>query len=51
MTFAIDDRPLPADCETMADVRKGVDALDAALADIAAYVHEQALQSLRTPRS
>ncbi len=26
-------------------------ALDAALADIAAYVHEQALQSLRTPRS
>jgi HPt (histidine-containing phosphotransfer) domain-containing protein len=27
------------------------DALDAALADIAAYVHEQALQSLRTPRS
>jgi HPt (histidine-containing phosphotransfer) domain-containing protein len=25
------------------------DALDAALADIAAYTHEQALQSLRTP--
>jgi HPt (histidine-containing phosphotransfer) domain-containing protein len=27
------------------------DALDAALSDIAAYVHERALQSLRTPRS
>lgn len=27
------------------------DALDAALADIAAYAHERALQSLRTPRS
>lgn len=27
------------------------DALDAALADIAAYTHEQALQSLRTPRA
>jgi HPt (histidine-containing phosphotransfer) domain-containing protein len=27
------------------------DAMDAALADIAAYVHERALQSLRTPRS
>jgi HPt (histidine-containing phosphotransfer) domain-containing protein len=27
------------------------DALEAALADIAAYVHEQALQSLRSPRS
>lgn len=27
------------------------DAMDLALADIAAYVHEQALQSLRTPRS
>lgn len=26
-------------------------SLDMALADIAAYVHEQALQSLRTPRS
>ena len=27
------------------------DALDAALADVAAYAHERALQSLRTPRS
>jgi isochorismate pyruvate lyase len=37
MTLMIDakslaeDRPLPADCETMADVRKGVDALDRTL--------------------
>ncbi|HEY3695330.1 Hpt domain-containing protein [Phenylobacterium sp.] len=27
------------------------DALDAALSDIAAYAHEQALQSLKTPRA
>ena len=27
------------------------DALDVALADVAAYAHERALQSLRTPRS
>jgi len=26
-----DDRPLPADCQTMAEVRQGVDALDRAL--------------------
>lgn len=31
MTLQTEDRPLPADCETMADVRKGVDALDRAL--------------------
>ena len=31
MIVQIDDRALPADCETMADVRKGVDALDRAL--------------------
>lgn len=31
MTLQTDERPLPADCETMADVRKGVDALDRAL--------------------
>jgi isochorismate pyruvate lyase len=31
MNLTIDDRPLPADCETMLDVRKGVDALDRAL--------------------
>ena len=31
MTLMTEDRPLPADCETMADVRKGVDVLDRAL--------------------
>ena len=31
MNITTDDRPLPADCETMLDVRKGVDALDRAL--------------------
>jgi isochorismate pyruvate lyase len=31
MTLIPEDRPLPADCETMTDVRKGVDALDRAL--------------------
>ena len=31
MNIITDDRPLPADCETMLDVRKGVDALDRAL--------------------
>jgi isochorismate pyruvate lyase len=30
-TLSIDDRPLPADCTTMAEVRQGVDALDRAL--------------------
>ncbi len=31
MNIITDDRPLPADCETILDVRKGVDALDRAL--------------------
>ncbi|RYG05367.1 MAG: chorismate mutase [Caulobacteraceae bacterium] len=31
MNITTDERPLPADCETMLDVRKGVDALDRAL--------------------
>ena len=31
MKIVVDERPLPADCETMLDVRKGVDALDRAL--------------------
>jgi isochorismate pyruvate lyase len=31
MKIIVDERPLPADCETMLDVRKGVDALDRAL--------------------
>ena len=33
-----------------ADQRSGNHALDLVLADIAAYQHEQALQSLKTPR-
>jgi len=31
MSLTTDERPSPADCQTMADVRKGVDALDRAL--------------------
>ena len=31
LSVAIDERPAPEACETMADVRKGVDALDRAL--------------------
>ena len=31
MNITTDERRLPADCETMLDVRKGVDALDRAL--------------------
>ena len=31
MNVTIDERPLPADCTTMAEVRQGVDALDRAL--------------------
>ena len=31
MSPKIDERPLPADCTTMAEVRQGVDALDRAL--------------------
>ncbi len=31
MEIIVDERPLPADCETMLDVRKGEDALDRAL--------------------
>ncbi len=30
-TLTVDDRPLPQDCQTMADVRVGVDAIDRAL--------------------
>ena len=36
MTFKTDDRPLPADCETMIDVRQGVDALDRVLVEMLA---------------
>ena len=31
MKITVDERPLPADCATMAEVRQGVDALDRAL--------------------
>jgi isochorismate pyruvate lyase len=31
MNVTIDERPLPADCTTMDEVRQGVDALDRAL--------------------
>ncbi len=31
MNVTIDERPAPADCTTMAEVRQGVDALDRAL--------------------
>jgi len=30
-TLSVDARPAPADCQTMVDVRQGVDALDRAL--------------------
>jgi isochorismate pyruvate lyase len=30
-TVTIDERPAPADCQTMIDVRQGVDAIDRAL--------------------
>ncbi|THD78249.1 MAG: chorismate mutase [Phenylobacterium sp.] len=36
MTLEIDDRPAPADCTTMAQVRQGVDALDRALVTLLA---------------
>ena len=35
-TLKIDDRPAPEDCQTMADVRQGVDALDRALVTLLA---------------
>jgi isochorismate pyruvate lyase len=35
-TLEIDDRPAPADCKTMAEVRQGVDALDRALVTLLA---------------
>ena len=36
MNFSTDDRPSPADCTTMADVRQGVDALDRLLVAVLA---------------
>jgi isochorismate pyruvate lyase len=36
MSFTTDPRPAPADCTTMAEVRKGVDALDRLLVSVLA---------------
>ena len=36
MKFSTDPRPLPADCETMGEVRQGVDALDRLLVAVLA---------------
>jgi isochorismate pyruvate lyase len=36
MSFTTDPRPAPAECETMAEVRKGVDALDRLLVEVLA---------------
>ena len=36
MSFTTDQRPLPADCMTMAEVRQGVDALDRLLVSVLA---------------
>jgi isochorismate pyruvate lyase len=36
MDFTTDDRPAPADCVTMAEVRQGVDALDRLLVAVLA---------------
>ena len=35
-TLTVDERPAPEDCQTMADVRQGVDALDRALVTLLA---------------
>jgi isochorismate pyruvate lyase len=36
MSFNTDPRPLPADCTTMGEVRRGVDALDRLLVEVLA---------------
>ena len=36
MRFSTDPRPLPAECETMAEVREGVDAVDRLLVAVLA---------------
>ena len=36
MSLTLDERPLPADCRTMTEVRQGVDALDQALVTLLA---------------
>jgi hypothetical protein len=49
--FRLGDACALAEAEGPGGIDGVKDALDAALSDIAAYLHERALQSLRTPRS
>ncbi|KQW72116.1 histidine phosphotransferase [Phenylobacterium sp. Root77] len=49
--FQLGDACARAEAEGPGAIDGVKDALDAALADVAAYAHERALQSLRTPRS
>ena len=49
--FALGDVCARAEAEGEGRLDAVRDSLDAALADIAAYAHERALQSLKTPRS
>ncbi|MDP3853556.1 Hpt domain-containing protein [Phenylobacterium sp.] len=49
--FALGDVCAQTEADGAESLNQVRDALDAALADIAAYAHERALQSLRTPRS
>jgi len=48
--FALGDACEAAEAKGEGALHAVRDALDAALADVAAYAHEQALQSLKTPR-
>ena len=48
--FALGDACQACEAEGPARLDQVRDALDAALADIAAYAHERALNSLKTPR-
>ena len=49
--FQLGDASVRAESEGPGGIDAVRDALDIALADVAAYAHERALQSLRTPRS
>lgn len=49
--FQLGDACARAEAEGPSGIDAVRDALDAALADVAAYAHERALQSLRSPRS
>jgi HPt (histidine-containing phosphotransfer) domain-containing protein len=48
--FALGDACERAEAEGVTQLRAVRDALDAALADVAAYAHERALQSLKSPK-